>query len=120
MVVSLTPWPLVAQVGSSGAVTVVGLLVLVIAVVTAYRSVVTVGAGEVKALYVFGEFQAILGSGINVVPPFVSSVHPVDPRTETIDLGDRRVDVPPEGRAALSDHADRADTDGDRFGSREE
>ncbi len=93
----------VAQVGGPGAVVLVVLVVLV--AVVAHRSVVLV-TGTPRALYVFGEFRAVLRPGVTVVPPFVSETYPVDPETGTVDLGDRQVDLPPAASDALATDAD--------------
>ncbi|SNZ17691.1 Regulator of protease activity HflC, stomatin/prohibitin superfamily [Natronoarchaeum philippinense] len=66
--------------------TVVGTLLLVLAVVTVTSAVEIVGAYEKRALTVFGEYRELLEPGINFVPPFVSKTFTYDMRTQTIDV----------------------------------
>jgi regulator of protease activity HflC (stomatin/prohibitin superfamily) len=61
-------------------------LLLVFAVVTAYKSVVIVNAYEKKALTVFGKYRRLLEPGINLVVPFISATYTFDMRTETMDV----------------------------------
>jgi regulator of protease activity HflC (stomatin/prohibitin superfamily) len=67
-------------------VTVVGLVVFALAVVTVYSAVEIVDAYEKKALTVFGEYRKLLEPGFSVVPPFVSRTYPFDMRTQTLDV----------------------------------
>ncbi|WP_114577127.1 SPFH domain-containing protein [Saliphagus sp. LR7] len=64
----------------------VGTLVLLLAVITIWQTVTFVDAYERGALTVFGEYRKLLEPGLNVVPPFVSTVHRFDVRTQTLDV----------------------------------
>jgi len=79
---------------------VVGLFLLVVllvpAAVVAYSLAEVVEEGEVEALLVLGEFRTVIGPGLNIVPPFISTTYPVDPDTMTFDTGDDRVPLPEE------------------------
>ncbi|WP_206425042.1 SPFH domain-containing protein [Halosimplex salinum] len=66
--------------------TVVGALLLLIAVAAVYSAVEIVEAYEKEALTVFGEYRDLLEPGIHVIPPFVSRTYPFDMRTQTIDV----------------------------------
>ncbi|MFB6071918.1 MAG: SPFH domain-containing protein [Halobacterium sp.] len=68
------------------AVTVAGLVLLLLAAIALYKTVIIVDAYEKKALTVFGEYRGLLEPGINVVPPFVSRTYTFDMRTQTIDV----------------------------------
>jgi regulator of protease activity HflC (stomatin/prohibitin superfamily) len=65
---------------------VVALVLLALAVVTVYKSVVIVNAYEKQALTRFGEYQKLLEPGFNLVVPFVSATYPFDMRTQTLDV----------------------------------
>ena len=65
---------------------IIPLLVLVLAIITVYRSVEIVNAYERRVLTVFGEYRKLLEPGINFVPPFVSRTYPFDLRTQTLDI----------------------------------
>jgi len=65
---------------------VVALVLLTLAVVTVYKSVVIVNAYEKKALTRFGEYQRLLEPGFNLVVPFVSATYAFDMRTQTLDV----------------------------------
>ncbi|MFC7177113.1 SPFH domain-containing protein [Halosegnis marinus] len=65
---------------------VVALVLLTLAVVTVYKSVVIVNAYEKKALTRFGEYQKLLEPGFNLVVPFVSATYAFDMRTQTLDV----------------------------------
>ena len=67
-------------------VTVVGLLILFLAIVTVWQMVEIVDATEKRALTVFGEYRRLLEPGIHFIPPFVSNTHVFDMRTQTIDV----------------------------------
>lgn len=82
------------MVASALLVTSVVVFVLVVAVLAS--AVEVVEAGQPRVLLVFGEAQAVLQPGLNVVPPFVSTTYPVDVESRTFDTGDRRVDLPDE------------------------
>jgi len=100
-----------AQAG--GFLGVLGLVVLVLTVVSVYSAAVVVEDGRPEALFVLGELRAVLEPGLQFVPPFVSETYPVDPETETVDLGDRRLDLPAQHREALSAHVRPVDGDTD-------
>ncbi|MDQ2056112.1 SPFH domain-containing protein [Halobellus sp. H-GB7] len=67
-------------------VTVVGLVVLVLAIATVYSTVEIVNAYERRVLTVFGEYRRLLDPGLNVIPPFISKTYPFDLRTQTFDV----------------------------------
>ena len=73
------------QLGGIG-FTVVGILVLLLAIVVVYQMVEIVDAYEKKALTEFGEYRGLLEPGISFIPPFVSRTYPFDMRTQTIDV----------------------------------
>jgi len=75
---------LLLQTESTG--TLVAVVVLLLAVVTAYKSIVIVRAYEKAAYTRFGKFQGILEQGPNVVLPFVTKVYRFDMRTQTLDV----------------------------------
>ncbi len=72
----------------SGAVVwwILGFILLLFAIVTAWQSVVIVNAYEKGALTIFGKYQRLLEPGINIVPPFISKTYFFDMRTETMDV----------------------------------
>jgi regulator of protease activity HflC (stomatin/prohibitin superfamily) len=59
---------------------------LLIAVVTAYQSIVIVRAYEKRAYTRFGKFQGLLEPGPNIVLPFVTKTYKFDMRTQTLDV----------------------------------
>ena len=65
---------------------VVGLVLLALAVFTVADSVEIVQAYEKRALTVFGDMQGLLDPGIHLVPPFVSKTYAFDLRTEAMDV----------------------------------
>ena len=65
---------------------IVGLVLLAIAVFTVADSVEIVQAYEKRALTVFGDMQGLLDPGIHLVPPFVSKTYAFDLRTEAMDV----------------------------------
>jgi len=67
-------------------VTVVGLVVLVLAIAAVYSTVEIVNAYERRVLTVFGEYRRLLDPGLNVIPPFISKTYPFDLRTQTLDV----------------------------------
>ena len=71
---------------SINAATVVGLVLLSLAVVVVSDSVEIVQAYEKRALTVFGDLQGILEPGIHFIPPFVSKTYQFDMRTEAMDV----------------------------------
>jgi regulator of protease activity HflC (stomatin/prohibitin superfamily) len=77
--------PLQAGLGGLAA-SVVALVLLALAVVTVYKSVVIVNAYEKQALTRFGEYQKLLEPGFNLVVPFVSATYAFDMRTQTLDV----------------------------------
>ena len=66
--------------------TVVGFVLLVLAILVVSDSVEIVQAYEKRALTVFGDLQGILEPGIHFVPPFVSRTYAFDMRTEAMDV----------------------------------
>ena len=68
------------------ALPVLTLVILAIAIVAVYKSVVIVQAYEKKALTRFGEYQRLLEPGFNLVVPFVSATYTFDMRTQTLDV----------------------------------
>ena len=62
------------------------MLILALAVATISNAFVIVDAYEQGALTVFGEYRGLLDPGFHVVPPFVSTVHRYDMRTQTMDV----------------------------------
>ncbi|WP_224333321.1 SPFH domain-containing protein [Haloprofundus halobius] len=65
---------------------IVGLLVVALAVATLVSAVEIVQAYEKRALTVFGEYRKLLEPGLNIVPPFVSRAYRFDMRTRIIDV----------------------------------
>ena len=66
--------------------TIIGAVLLILAVVTVASAIEIVNAYEKRALTVFGEYRKLLEPGINFVPPFVSKTYTFDMRTETLDV----------------------------------
>ena len=69
-----------------GVTTFVGVLLLVLVVVTVNSAVEIVNATEKKALVVLGEYRRLLEPGIHFIPPYVSSTHAFDMRTQTLEV----------------------------------
>jgi regulator of protease activity HflC (stomatin/prohibitin superfamily) len=65
---------------------VVAIVLFLIAVVTAYQSIVIVRAYEKRAYTRFGKFQGLLNPGPNFVLPFVTKTYTFDMRTQTLDV----------------------------------
>ena len=65
---------------------IVTLVVLAIAIVAVYKSVVIVQAYERKVWTLFGQFRGIKQPGISFIPPFVSATYAFDMRTQTLDV----------------------------------
>ncbi|WP_436909221.1 SPFH domain-containing protein [Halosimplex marinum] len=80
----MSPAPVLQSLG--GALPIVAVLLLLLAVVVVYKSVEIVNAYEKRALTVFGEYRKLLEPGINIVPPFVSKTYAFDMRTQTLDV----------------------------------
>ncbi|WP_415380674.1 SPFH domain-containing protein [Halosimplex sp. TS25] len=72
--------------GIGGALPIVAVILLLLAVVMVYQMVEIVNAYEKRALTVFGEYRKLLEPGINFVPPFVSKTYAFDMRTQTLDV----------------------------------
>ena len=66
--------------------TIIALILFLLAVVTAYNSVVIVRAYEKRAYTRFGKYQGLLGPGLNFVLPFVTKTYRFDMRTQTLDV----------------------------------
>ena len=64
----------------------IAIILFLLAVVTAYNSVVIVRAYEKRAYTRFGEYQGLLGPGLNFVLPFVTKTYTFDMRTQTLDV----------------------------------
>jgi regulator of protease activity HflC (stomatin/prohibitin superfamily) len=65
---------------------IVAVILFLIAVVTAYQSIVIVRAYEKRAYTRFGKFQGLLEPGPNFVLPFVTKTYTFDMRTQTLDV----------------------------------
>ena len=65
---------------------IIAIVVLLIAVVTAYNAVVIVRAYEKRAYTRFGKYQGLLEPGPNIVLPFVTKTYRFDMRTQTLDV----------------------------------
>jgi regulator of protease activity HflC (stomatin/prohibitin superfamily) len=65
---------------------IVTLVVLAIAIVAVYKSVVIVQAYERKVWTLFGQYRGIKEPGISFIPPFVSATYAFDMRTQTLDV----------------------------------
>ncbi len=61
-------------------------ILLLMAIVTAYKSVVIVDAYEKHAYTRFGSYQGLLEPGLNFVLPFVTRTYAFDMRTQTLDV----------------------------------
>jgi len=75
---------------------VVGGVFLVLLGVTLYKSICVVNEGELKALVVFGEMDAVLKPGLNFVPPFASKVYPIDTDNMVMETGEGIKNIPQE------------------------
>lgn len=80
----------------TGTLLVIAAVLLLLTVATFASAIEVVEAGQPHVLLVFGEPQAVLEPGLNVVPPFVSSTYPIEVESRTFDTGDSRVDLPDE------------------------
>jgi regulator of protease activity HflC (stomatin/prohibitin superfamily) len=78
------PFDTVLQTDSAGPI--VAVILFLIAVVTAYQSIVIVRAYEKAAYTRFGKFQGILEQGPNFVLPYVTRIYRFDMRTQTLDV----------------------------------
>ena len=65
---------------------IIAIVLLLIAVVTAYNAVVIVRAYEKRAYTRFGKYQGLLEPGPNIVLPFVTKTYRFDMRTQTLDV----------------------------------
>ena len=74
------------QVFGGPAMTIVGMLLLGLVILTLWSAIEIVDAYEKRALTVFGEYRGLLDPGINFIPPFVSRTYVFDMRTQTIDV----------------------------------
>ncbi len=66
--------------------TILAVIFFLLAVVTAYNSVVIVRAYEKRAYTRFGKYQGLLEPGLNFVLPFVTKTYRFDMRTQTLDV----------------------------------
>ncbi|MXR51484.1 phosphoesterase [Halovenus sp. WSH3] len=64
----------------------IAVILFLLAVVTAYNSVVIVNAYEKRAYTRFGKYQGLLEPGLNLVLPFVTKTYTFDMRTMTLDV----------------------------------
>ena len=64
----------------------IALTVLLLAIITVYKSIVIVDATEKRAYTRFGEYQGLLEPGPRFIVPFVSNTHRFDMRTQTLDV----------------------------------
>ncbi len=78
------PFDTILQTDSAGPI--VAVILFLIAVVTAYQSIVIVRAYEKAAYTRFGKFQGILEQGPNFVLPYVTRIYRFDMRTQTLDV----------------------------------
>jgi regulator of protease activity HflC (stomatin/prohibitin superfamily) len=78
------PFGTILQTDSAGPI--VAIILFLIAVVTAYQSIVIVRAYEKAAYTRFGKFQGILEQGPNFVLPYVTRIYRFDMRTQTLDV----------------------------------
>ena len=76
--------PVVLQ--SVSTVSLLAVILFLLAVVTAYNSVVIVRAYEKRAYTRFGKYQGLLEPGLNLVLPFVTKTYTFDMRTMTLDV----------------------------------
>jgi regulator of protease activity HflC (stomatin/prohibitin superfamily) len=74
----------VLQLGSP--LPIVAVVVLIIAIVTAYKSIVIVDAYDKEAYTRFGKYQGLLQPGANFVVPYVTRTYRFDMRTQTLDV----------------------------------
>lgn len=79
----------------------IGVALLVVLVAVMASAITTVEEGDPRALLVSGEMRAVLEPGLHVVPPFVSTTHPIDPEAETVEKDGGSVPVPEEFSADL-------------------
>ena len=75
-------------------------------IVTIWSSVRIVREGSIEILFVFGEVQAILEPGLNIVPPFVSSSYPIDIQTMQYDTPNGSEQIPPPYHDDVEDAAE--------------
>ncbi|WP_436901389.1 SPFH domain-containing protein [Halovenus halobia] len=71
---------------SISTVSLLAIILLLLAVVTAYNSVIIVDAYEKRAYTRFGKYQGLLQPGLNLVLPFVTKAYTFDMRTMTLDV----------------------------------
>jgi len=79
------PTAAVLQTGDA-ALPIVAVILLLIAVVTAYKSIVIVDAYDREAYTRFGKYQGLLEPGPNFVLPYVTKTYRFDMRTQTLDV----------------------------------
>ena len=78
--------PILLQLLGGMELTIIGIIVLLLAILTVNSAVEIVNAYEKRALTVFGEYRKLLEPGINFIPPFVSRTYRFDMRTQTLDV----------------------------------
>jgi len=81
--------------------TVVGAMLLGFLLVAVYSSITVVKEDEMKALFTFGEMDAVLYPGLNFVPPFVSSAYPIETEEMIVEKKNEMVSVPQEFRQEI-------------------
>lgn len=89
----------------------IGLAILLIGIVTIYKSVIIVNEGDSKLLFVLGEYKSELNTGLNIVPPFISSIKSINtksreisvPRLTEISGDDKRVSLEVSVHASIDE-----------------
>jgi regulator of protease activity HflC (stomatin/prohibitin superfamily) len=71
---------------SGGAFPIIAGIFLILALVTAYKSIVIVDAYDKEAYTRFGKYQGLLEPGPSFVLPFVTRTYRFDMRTQTLDV----------------------------------
>ncbi len=71
---------------SGGTFPLIAGIILILALITAYKSIVIVEAYEKQAYTRFGSYQGLLEPGPNFVLPFVTKTYTFDMRTQTLDV----------------------------------
>ncbi|MEF8781703.1 MAG: SPFH domain-containing protein [Haloarculaceae archaeon] len=78
--------PAVVLQSAPGVFPIVAGILLLIVIVTAYKSIVIVDAYDKEAYTRFGKYQGLLEPGPNFVLPFVTKTYRFDMRTQTLDV----------------------------------
>ncbi|MHB9288452.1 SPFH domain-containing protein [Halobacteriales archaeon Cl-PHB] len=69
-----------------GALPIVAVILLLVAIVTAWKSIVIVDAYDKEAYTRFGQYKGLLEPGLNFVLPYVTKTYRFDMRTQTLDV----------------------------------